>query len=153
MAAYLPYYQDGYGFKLHEMAEQSKEADSKIASEALNEVLNPEKDRNDAPEEGSQADPDDAPATEAIAKKKKSKKAKLKKALGRTSSTDEGSLNNGEGSSTGVHPASKLTTDMVQQLLEMNPSLKSEVAGLSQDQAAEKIKSLEVADLITGMVR
>ena len=134
------------------MAEQSKEVDPKVASEALNEILSSETSKNEAPDGGSQADADDAAVAEATSKKKKSKKAKLKKALGRTSGTEDGPSNNGEGSSTGAHPASKLTADMVQQLLEMNPSLKSEVAGMSQEKAAEKIKSLEVADLITGMV-
>ena len=134
------------------MAEQSKEADSKTVGEALTEVLSSEKDKNEVTEDGSQVDADDAPAAEGIAKKKKSKKAKLKKALGRTSSAEDGPSANAEGPSAGANPASKLTSDMVQQLLEMNPSLKSEVAGMSQEQTAQKIKSLEVADLITGMV-
>ena len=133
------------------MAEQSKEADPKIAEEALTEVLSSEKDNTEVTEDGSQPDADDTLA-DGIAKKKKSRKAKLKKALGKASGTEDGPSANAEGSSAGANPASKLTSNMVQQLLEMNPSLKSEVAGLSQEQAAQKIKSLEVADLITGMV-
>ena len=135
------------------MAEQSKEADPKTTEEALTEVLTLEQGNNEVAEEGSQADADDTTVTEGTAKKKKSKKAKLKKALGRTSIAEDGPSANAEGSSAAANPASKLTPNMVQQLLEMNPSLKSEVAGMSQEQAAQKIKSLEVADLITGMVR
>jgi glycylpeptide N-tetradecanoyltransferase len=39
----------------------------------------------------------------------------------------------------------------VEQLLEMNPSLKSEVAGMGKEAATEAVKKLDVADLLTGM--
>lgn len=86
---------------------------------------------------------EDAVAT--TAKPKKSKKAKIKKALG------VGSKDGDPGSSS--NPVSKLTPNMVEQLLEMNPSLKGEVAGMNKEKAAEILKKLEVADLLTGMVR
>ncbi len=41
---------------------------------------------------------------------------------------------------------------MVDQLLEMNPSLKSEVAGMDRDKAVEAVNKLDVSDLLTGMV-
>lgn len=81
----------------------------------------------------------------ATGKKKKSKRAKLKKALGGI----EGTKNDAESS---ANPSSKLTSGMVEQLLEMNPSLKGEVAGMDKEKAAEKLKTLDVASLLTGMV-
>lgn len=81
------------------------------------------------------------------ARKKKSKRAKLKSALG-AGSHDAGASSSNNSTS----PASKLTPGMVEQLLEMNPSLQSEVAGMDKEKAVEKLQQLEVADLLTGMV-
>ena len=47
--------------------------------------------------------------------------------------------------------ASKLTPGMVDQLMEMNPSLKGEVSGMDRDKAVETVKKLNVADLLTGL--
>lgn len=93
----------------------------------------------------------DEVARAAASKKKKSKKAKIKSALsvGKSSSGND-EAQSGESSSSS-NPASKLTSGMVQQLLEMNPSLKNEVSGLSKEQAANEIKKLDVSDLLTGM--
>lgn len=91
----------------------------------------------------------DAAAVSSGAKKKRSKKAKLKKAFGSRKSADASV----EESSTSANPASKLTPGMVEQLLEMNPSLKSEVAGMNKEKAAQTLKKLDVADLLTGMVK
>ena len=77
-------------------------------------------------------------------KKKKSKKARIKKALGVGDHDEE--------SAAASNPASKLTPEMMEQLLEMNPSLKGEVAGMTKDKAADVLKKLDVADLLTGMV-
>lgn len=35
----------------------------------------------------------------------------------------------------------------------MNPALRSEVAGLDKNNAAEAVRKMDVADLLTGMVR
>ena len=47
--------------------------------------------------------------------------------------------------------ASKLTPGMVDQLMEMNPSLKGEVSGMDRNKAVEAVKKLDVADLLTGL--
>lgn len=130
------------------MNEQSKLADSHLDKQAVQEVPGAETaeiDDDDAGEnEMTSSDPTTLGAT---AKKKKSKRSRLKKALGTTKDDDD--LEKSEKS---PNPASKLTTDMVEQLLEMNPSLKNEVAGMDRERAAESLKKLDVADLLTGMV-
>lgn len=139
-----------------EMAEESKEIDPKIEEEILKEEINhteavstSENDNDEIEGEIVDATSADGVAAESSSKKKKrSKRAKLKKALGAVSS-DVGSS---EGPSASPNTASKLTTSMVEQLLEMNPSLKSEVAGMGKEEAAEAVKKLDVADLLTGMV-
>ena len=123
------------------MAEASKISDPDLGKN----FNNPSQDQ-DANNDVDNAEAGGASAEDggegSIDKKKKTKKAKLKKAL--TGRDVPGSSSN---------PASKLTSGMVEQLLEMNPSLKSEVAGLDKDQATEKLKKLDVADMLTGMVR
>ena len=138
------------------MAQESKEIDPKLDETIIHDEMNStevastsENDHDDAEEEGIDAANKDGGATESSATKKKSKRARLKKALGAGSSSDVGPS---EGSSASANTASKLTTSMVEQLLEMNPSLKSEVAGMGKEEAAEAVKRLDVADLLTGMV-
>ena len=125
------------------MSEESKLTDAELNKDTLAHVESvDEGDSNEDEKDdtrGAQIEGETGPA-----KKKKSKKAKLKKALGRKDG------NAGEGSST--NPSGQLTTGMMEQMLEMNPSLKSEVAGMDKDKAAEKLKSLDVASLLTGMV-
>ena len=132
------------------MTEESKLADPKVEEDAARDVLGQssttDQDSAEDVEPTDHKDPD-AVAAGSIAKKKKSKKAKLKKALG--VSSKDGDNGASEGSS---NPASKLTGNMVEQLLEMNPSLKSEVSGMDKDKAAETLKKMDVADLLTGMV-
>ena len=139
------------------MAEESKEVDPKVDAEAVREILSNHEEGTDSlsNEDGDDEEPADEAAPDAVAaassakkKKKKSKKAKIKKALGVVKKEDgEASASSGS-----ANPASKLTTEMVEQLLEMNPSLKGEVAGMDKEKAAEALKKLDVADLITGMV-
>lgn len=84
-------------------------------------------------------------AASSLAKvKRKSKKAKLKSAMGISRDDSGGASEN---------LASKLTPDMMDQLLEMNLSLKCEVSGLEKEKAVEVIKNLDAADLLTGLVR
>lgn len=131
------------------MAEESKEIDPKIDEAAVKEVIDGEPTASTTNEVTGDEDPEgtspDAMAAGAATKKKKSKKAKLKKALGIEAGQDA------EASSSS-NPASKLTDGMVEQLLEMNPSLKSEVAGMDKANAAAAVKKLDIADLLTGMV-
>jgi glycylpeptide N-tetradecanoyltransferase len=129
-----------------------KEAGDAAEVEALGEAVTKKANVKDeesghSSEGEGEGEPAGAPTGEATAgakaKKKKSKKSKVKKALG---------LGGGGGDPGGSNPASKLTPGMVEQLLEMNPSLKGEVAGMNKEKAAEVLKKLEVGDLLTGMV-
>lgn len=131
---------------------ESKVADPKADEEAAKEVA--DQSTNGAADQDSAEDVEstdnkdtDAVAAGSAAKKKKSKKAKLKQALG------VGKKENGDKEASGgpSNLGSKLTSGMVEQLLEMNPSLKGEVAGMDKEKAAETLKKLDVADLLTGM--
>lgn len=126
------------------MASESKPVDPIVSQEAAEEAVEElGNEEESGGEEDVENETQDATTTSAKAKKKRSKKAKMKKLLGaQYSSVDAGASSN---------PASKLTPGMVDQLLEMNPSLKGEVAGLNKDMAVDKLKKLDVADLITGM--
>ncbi|KAL8917650.1 MAG: hypothetical protein Q9208_007831 [Pyrenodesmia sp. 3 TL-2023] len=131
---------------------ESKEVDPAVDADAVKETTH-ENENEDVSgeeveeEEAAEGESQDAVAASSSAKKKKSKKAKIKKALG-VLKKDNGAAS---GSSSSANPASKLTTEMVEQLLEMNPSLKNEVAGMDKEKAAEALKKLDVADLLTGM--
>jgi len=132
------------------MLEESKVFDPKTDAEAARDVLNGFTDGDS----GEEAQPTDSKDPDSVAagsasKKKKSKKAKLKKAFG-VGKKEDGDK---EALSSSSNPASKLTSGMVDQLLEMNLSLKSEVEELDKEKAAEELKKLDVADLLTGMVR
>lgn len=135
------------------MSAESKEVDPQVDAEIINELV-AETDQNgktamveDASDGEDTLEPTngDEVAGSSKSKKKKSKKARLKKALmGAGQDESSGSSSN---------PASKLTPEMVEQLLEMNPSLGGEVAGMNKEKAAQVLKKLDVADLLTGMVR
>ena len=134
------------------MSEASKEVDHQVSAEALAEVLELDskatvQDGGSSEDEGADITNTDTVAMSSSAKKKKSKKAKLKKAFGVGKKENEL-----EGSNGASNPASKLTAGMVDELLEMNPSLKGEVAGMNKEKAVEILKKLDVADLLTGMV-
>lgn len=136
------------------MPEESKECDPKV-DEAVVDEMSKEK-TTDIPvddESGEDERPgstnSDAVAASSSAKKKKSKRAALKKKLFGVGGTERV---NGEPSESSTKSGSKLTEEMVDQVLEMNPSLKSEVAGMDRDEAVEAVKKLDVSDLLTGMV-
>lgn len=136
------------------MNAESKEVDPAVNAEAIKEVTREDENEDASGEEGeeeeaAEGESQDAVAAGSSAKKKKSKKAKIKKALGVLKKDDGAASSSGSS----ANPASKLTTEMVEQLLEMNPSLKNEVAGMDKEKAAEALKKLDVADLLTGMVR
>lgn len=136
------------------MTEESKEVDPTVNADVVQEVSESIENENTSggevdEQDHAEAETQDAAAEGSSTKKKKSKKAKIKKALGALSKDDGGASS----SSSSTNPASKLTTGMVEQLLEMNPSLKGEVAGMDKERAAEALKKLDVADLLTGMVR
>lgn len=138
------------------MSAESKIADPKVDEEATRDVLGQSSTSDHESAEDADTiedvDPTDGKDSDAVAagseaKKKRSKRGKLKKALG-VGSKKEGDKDAGEGSS---NPASKLTSGQVEQLLEMNPSLKGEVAGMDKEKASETIKKMDVSDLLTGM--
>ena len=139
--------------KSTKMTEESKEVDPASNADVVGDISESiENDVNSGGEiddDQAETEGQDAVAAGSNAKKKKSKKAKIKKALGALGK-DDGVSSSGNSS---ANPASKLTTGMVEQLLEMNPSLKGEVAGMDKEKAAEALKKLDVADLLTGMVR
>ena len=129
------------------MSAESKEADFQVDAEIVSElVAETQNGKAATAEDGSDGEDTAEPvngdevAASSKSKKKKSKKARLKKAL-----MDESSASSS-------NPASKLTPEMVEQLLEMNPSLGGEVAGMNKEKAAQILKKLDVADLLTGMV-
>lgn len=74
-------------------------------------------------------------------KKKKSKRKKLASALA-------GSKDGGGDPS---KPASKLSNEGIETLLEMNPALKGELAKMSPAQAQETLKKMDVSQLLTGL--
>ncbi|KAI4243492.1 MAG: hypothetical protein LQ352_007025 [Teloschistes flavicans] len=134
------------------MTEESKIIDPAVNAEVIQDTLDNQGNEITSAEdvdeeETADGESADAVAVGSIAKKKKSKKAKIKKALG-VSDKKEGDASV---PSSSANPASKLTTGMVEQLLEMNPALKKEVAGLNKEQASEAVKKMDVADLLTGM--
>ena len=137
-----------------DMPEVSTVEDPELDKEATEEALEGDAPDEAGAEEAEQADgktTDDVPEAAASKKKKKSKKAKIKSALSLGKSEDGSKEGADGGSSSSSKPAEKLTSGMVEQLLEMNPSLKSEVQGLNKEDAASKIKKLDIADLLTGM--
>ncbi|KAI4199081.1 MAG: hypothetical protein LQ350_004836 [Teloschistes chrysophthalmus] len=120
------------------MTEESKLIDPAVNAEAVQDTLDSQGNEATSAEdvdeeETADGETADAVAAGSVAKKKKSKKAKIKRALG-VSDKKEGDAS---GPSSSANPASKLTTGMVEQLLEMNPALKKEVAGLNKEQASE----------------
>jgi glycylpeptide N-tetradecanoyltransferase len=123
------------------MSSGSKEIDPALSEEAAKEVVeeveNGEGSEDEKPEASEGQD-----ETTGKAKKKKSKKSRMKAAL-------TGGSKDGESSKSSTN---KLTPGMVDQLLEMNPSLKGEVAGMGKEKAVETLKKLDVSDLLTGMV-
>lgn len=45
----------------------------------------------------------------------------------------------------------KLTDNMAETLLEMNPALRGELAGLDKEKAAEMLRKMDVSELLTGL--
>lgn len=131
------------------MAAESKEVNVKVDQETLQETLGlstdgapngVQKDGGDGESKGGEG----LAAAEGSEKKKKSKKDKLKKP-GSGKNENEGPLST-------ETAGQKLTPGMIDQLLEMNASLKGELSGLDKGKQVEAIKKLDVADLMSGMV-
>lgn len=47
--------------------------------------------------------------------------------------------------------ASKMSNDAIQTLLDLNPTLRNELSGLSKDQVKETLRKMDIAELLTGL--
>ncbi|KAI9749670.1 MAG: hypothetical protein M4579_006783 [Chaenotheca gracillima] len=134
------------------MPELSKQADPAAEGEAVGEEV---KDETGAPpseklseeEDTTPAQPD---AADSGKKKKKSKKKRVKDALTGGSSSSK-ATDGSAGSSSGSAAGGKLSGPMVDQLLENNPALKQEVAGLPKAKAEELLEKMNLSDMLTGL--
>ncbi|KAJ9605153.1 glycylpeptide N-tetradecanoyltransferase [Cladophialophora chaetospira] len=102
------------------------------------EQLESESESEQQPEQGSQ-DPTNTAEDEPKKKKKKSKKSKLVSAL------------TGNKSSEGADSSKPLSTEVVKALLDANPSLKGELAGIPPEKAGELLKKMDVSQLLSGL--
>lgn len=93
----------------------------------------------------------DASTSAAPAKKKKKKKSKTKKlkdALTGGSGKDDGTA----ASSSSGKEISKSQSTGLEKLLDLNPGLKSELAGKNPEQLAAMLSKMNIQDLLTGTV-
>ncbi|KAJ9621133.1 uncharacterized protein PV06_05633 [Exophiala oligosperma] len=79
-------------------------------------------------------------------KKKKSKRSKIVSAI-----TGNKPSEAAESSSSSSQPAAKLSNDHIKQLLEMNPTLKGELAGMPTEKAADVLRKMDLQQLLSGM--
>lgn len=56
-----------------------------------------------------------------------------------------------EGEGSDAKPSARITEDMAESLLEMNPSLKAELSGVDKNKATDILRKMDVADLMTGL--
>lgn len=56
-----------------------------------------------------------------------------------------------DGDSAPANPAAKLTPSMAESLLELNPALRSELAGMDKEKAVEALRQMNISDLLTGL--
>ncbi|KAK2737607.1 glycylpeptide N-tetradecanoyltransferase [Onygenales sp. PD_40] len=49
------------------------------------------------------------------------------------------------------NPAAKLTPSMAESLLELNPALRGELAGMDKEKATEILRQMNISDLLTGL--
>ncbi|OAT06120.1 glycylpeptide N-tetradecanoyltransferase [Blastomyces gilchristii SLH14081] len=56
-----------------------------------------------------------------------------------------------DGDSAATNPAAKLTPTMAESLLELNPALRSELAGMDKEKAMEALRQMNISDLLTGL--
>jgi glycylpeptide N-tetradecanoyltransferase len=84
---------------------------------------------------------DSIPPSSPVAATSKKKKRKAEK---------RGSFNDADDSTTSP-TASTFTPQMVDSLLENNPSLRGELGSVNKQQAREMLKKMEISDLLTGM--
>ncbi|KIV77643.1 hypothetical protein PV11_09430 [Exophiala sideris] len=119
-------------------------ADSHPEGAPLEEQLESESEGEEQPQNGTDTaqDPETATSAKPKKKKKKSKKSKLVAALTGNKSSEPAESS---------QPAAKLSDDHVKKLLDMNPSLKGELAGVPPAKAAEILKKMDAAQLLSGL--
>ncbi|KAI9680389.1 MAG: glycylpeptide N-tetradecanoyltransferase [Trizodia sp. TS-e1964] len=81
-------------------------------------------------------------------KKKRSKKKKLKSLIGLD---DKPKTIEETPETTGEKNKSKLSPEVIKQLMKNNPALEKEFSGLSAEKSLELLKKLDAADLLTGL--
>ena len=133
------------------MSEASKEVDPENTKEAVQEPLEEPKSNLDdleAPKRSDGLDSDEV-AANAQTKKRKSKKARLKNAIGMPSADVETIA---EGSTSSKHARKMLSEQAVDRLLEDNPALEGEVKDTPKQKIEEIVKKGNLSELLTGLV-
>ncbi|KAI9816048.1 MAG: glycylpeptide N-tetradecanoyltransferase [Pycnora praestabilis] len=138
------------------MPEESKEVykatDHEAAKALAGKAIGDDAAHEDSGEnEFAASEISDAAAAGAAAQEKKSKKTKLKSALGVESQDASVADNPGKSTGRSTKDASDLSDGMLKQLLENNPALKNEIGGMGKEKAEEKLKKLNLSDLLTGL--
>jgi glycylpeptide N-tetradecanoyltransferase len=112
-------------------------AESHPVHAPLQAAVDPESDNESGTEQVEQTDEAGAlPSDPTASKKKKSKRSKITSALTGSTSSDG---------------KAKISQDHINTLLEHNPSLRSELSGLSPSQAQAIIQSMDASQLLTGL--
>ncbi|KAL1965909.1 hypothetical protein VTN77DRAFT_5042 [Rasamsonia byssochlamydoides] len=122
---------------------ESKEINGKAAGDA-NEAANVETVKT-VETVAENAENDNATSTTQPTEPSASADSKKKKPAGKKS--EDGTE---QGSSEGKTDR-KLTPNMIESLLRLNPALAGELAGMNKDKAAEALTKMNIADLLTGL--
>ncbi|KIW98942.1 uncharacterized protein Z519_00605 [Cladophialophora bantiana CBS 173.52] len=121
-------------------------AESDPVGAPLEEQLESESDAEEQHQDEATESTQDATSTTSgkpKKKKKKSKKSKLVSAIAGNKSSEE--------PADPSKPAANLSNDSLKTLLDMNPSLKGELSGLSTEKANELLKKMDVSQLLSGL--
>nr|P34763.1 RecName: Full=Glycylpeptide N-tetradecanoyltransferase; AltName: Full=Myristoyl-CoA:protein N-myristoyltransferase; Short=NMT; AltName: Full=Peptide N-myristoyltransferase [Histoplasma capsulatum]AAA17549.1 N-myristoyltransferase [Histoplasma capsulatum] len=68
-----------------------------------------------------------------------------------TGTAGKGEKKSSDGDPAAANPATKLTPSMAESLLELNPALRSELAGMDKEKATEALRQMNISDLLTGL--
>lgn len=113
------------------------------------DMTEPQEAKGKAPEQDDERAAENSPADESAAEPSTSTEGssgkKIKKLFGRKSK-DTAEPGSADGSS-----GKKLPPQMIESLLQMNPALAGELAGMDKEKAAETLHKMDISDLLTGM--
>ena len=70
---------------------------------------------------------------------------------GKAPESPNAEASNTAGESSASNPAGKMDPKVAESLLELNPALKNELAGVEKNKVADSLRKMDVADLLTGM--